>query len=211
MRDSGKSSFILLILRILDPTAETAAGITIDDLPLQRIHRETLRRRIIAVPQDLVFLAEGDTFRSMLDPYGTSSEKDCRTVLEDVGLARAVDAAGGIGATASPDSLSHGQKQLFSLAVAILRARHRAETLGARESRGGILLLDEVTSSVDAETEETMQRVIGDVFRHYTVVAVTHRTNHLEKYDKVYVMADGEVVRSGAPSSIISDGNISLQ
>lgn len=197
---SGKSSLILLLLRLLDPT--TAGAFTLDGLPLRRLHRDTLRQRVIAMPQDMVFLAAGETFRTALDPGGQATDDDeCRAALERVGLLETVKEAGGLDAELGRDVLSQGQKQLFSLAAAVLRARFR-ERQGAG---GGLLLLDEVTSNVDRHTETTIMGVIREVFKSYTVVAVTHSLESVVGFDKVFVLADGHVVKEGTPQSLIKE------
>lgn len=192
---SGKSSLILLLLRLLDPTSETSGNITIDGTPLRRIHRDTLRQRIIAMPQDMVFLAGGESFKTALDPYSRNSDAECQFALEQVGLWSIVQDSGGLQAEMTKDVFSQGQKQLFSLAVAIIRARLRQRN----GSRGGILLLDEVTANVDGETEQTVMDVIKRVFAAYTVVALTHSLESIAGFDRVFALANGRVVKEGAP------------
>jgi ABC-type multidrug transport system fused ATPase/permease subunit len=68
------------------------------------------------------------------------------------------------------------------------------------QNRGGILLLDEVSSSVDRETEQIMQEIIRAEFRHYTVIAVSHRLEMIMDFDRVVVMDRGEVVEVGTPA-----------
>lgn len=201
---SGKSSLILLLLRLLDPTSETENNITINGLPLRRLHRDTLRQRIIAMPQDMVFLAAGETFRAALDPYASASDDDCQVALQEVGLLDAIKDAGGLHASVAKDTLSQGQKQLFSLAIAVLRARVREQ---GGETLGGVLLLDEVTSNVDRETEKTIMGVIGKVFKNYSILAVTHSLESVVTFDKVIVMGEGHVVKEGTPTSLIREGN----
>lgn len=201
---SGKSSLILLLLRLLDPTSETKNNMSIDGLPLHRIDRDTLRQRIIAMPQDMVFLAAGETFKAALDPYARASDEECLTALGEVGLLDTVKEAGGLEACVTKDTLSHGQKQLFSLAIAVLRARVREQD-GAL---GGVLLLDEITSNVDLETEKTIMGVIDRVFNGYSVLAVTHSLESVVSFDKVFVMAEGHVVNEGTPTSLIKDGEV---
>lgn len=204
---SGKSSLLLLLLRLLDPTGPEGGSndndsntLTIDGLPLRRIHRDTLRQRVIAMPQDAVYLAAGETFRAALDPGARASDDECRGALSRVSgsLLAAVEDAGGLDADVGRDVLSQGQKQLFGLAGAVLRARFRT---GA----GGVLLLDEITSNVDRETEKTIMAVVGDVFRDYTVVAVTHSLESVVGFDKVFVMGDGRVVKEGTPQALIRE------
>lgn len=194
---SGKSSLILLILRLLDPTSETEGNIVIDGTPLRRIHRDTLRQRIIAMPQDMVFLAGGESFRTALDPNSRNSDEECQFALEQVGLWSTVQNSGGLQAEMTKDVFSQGQKQLFSLAVAIIRARLRQK----HGAKGGILLLDEVTASVDRETEHTMMDVVKRVFAEYTVVAVTHSLESIAGFDRVFALGKCRVIKEGPPGS----------
>lgn len=207
---SGKSSTILLLLHLLNPLPSCSESITIDDIPLHKIDRSILRQRIIAVPQDPVFLPDGSSFMSNLDPFDSSTEDDCRSVLETVGLWTLVYQRGGLTEGMSADTLSQGQKQLFSLARAILRRRIRsrnynadfgvtADEKGHEVGGSGILLLDEVSSSVDQETDRAMQKIIREEFEGYTIVMVSHRLEMVLGFDTVVVMDKGCVVESGDP------------
>ncbi|KAK4669961.1 uncharacterized protein QC763_207550 [Podospora pseudopauciseta] len=200
---SGKSSLLLLLLRLLDPISSPASTIEIDSLPLAKIHRSTLRQRIIAVPQDPVFLPDGTSFQANLDPFGLASEEECRSVLGIVSLWQSfVSERGGLQAPLSSDTLSQGQKQLFSLARAILRGRIRGRGKG-KQNEGGVLLLDEVSSSVDKDTDEAMQRMILDEFAGYTIVMVSHRLGMVMNFDRVVVMDEGRIVEDGKPRELV--------
>ncbi|KAI7978014.1 hypothetical protein EIK77_009554 [Talaromyces pinophilus] len=198
---SGKSSLIALLLKLLDPISESLENAVIDDIPLYRIARPALRERIIAVPQEAVFLPDGSTFRANLDPLDVSTADECQDVLVAVGMWEFVQERGGLDAGMSAGSLSAGQRQLLSLGRALLRRRIRARSAGseAGSSESGILLLDEVSSSVDHETERVMQEIIRTEFRGYTVVAVSHRLDMIMDFDRVIVMDTGEIVEVGNP------------
>ncbi|KAJ4414299.1 hypothetical protein N0V82_008028 [Gnomoniopsis sp. IMI 355080] len=191
---SGKSSIILLLLRLLDPLPTCANNIMIDDIPLHTINRSALRSRIIAVPQDAVFFPNGTSFRKNLDPSATATDEQCKAVLQAVNLETVVcDLDAGM----TSDSLSQGQKQLFSLARAVLRRRIRG-CVG-----GGVLILDEVSSNVDMETERLMQKIIRHEFEGYTVVMVSHRLNVVvDLFDRVLVMDAGRVAEEGGRKGI---------
>lgn len=204
---SGKSSLIALLLKLLEPTAETAANTVLDNIPLCRIDRSTLRERIIAVPQEAVFLPDGSTFQANLDPFNVSTSEGCQAVLATVGLWPFVQERGGLDAGMIVGTLSAGQRQLLSLGRALLRRRIRARNLGlgGGGSEGGILLLDEVSSSVDRETERVMQEIIRVEFRAYTVVAVSHRLDMIMDFDRVIVMDTGEIVEVGNPEILAAE------
>lgn len=123
-------------------------------------------------------------------------------MLEEVKLTSFVEDRGGLSGGLSESQLSAGQKQLFSMARAILRRRAR-EKAGAQ---GGILLLDEVSSSVDDETEQLMHGLIRNNFESYTVLMVAHRLDVLTRYvDTVIVMDNGKVVETGSPTKLLEE------
>ncbi|KAG6354150.1 hypothetical protein INS49_004754 [Diaporthe citri] len=204
---SGKSSLIALLLKLLDPTPETDAALVIDGTPLRCVNRSALRQRIIAVPQEAVFLPDGSTFRANLDPSEISSAEECQVVLAAVDLWEFVQGRGGLDTGMSASTLSAGQRQLMSLGRALLRRRTRARNLGmgGGGSEGGLLLLDEVSSSVDHETERLMQDIIKKEFKDYTIIAVSHRLDMIMDFDRVVVMDTGEVVEVGNPMELAGE------
>lgn len=107
----------------------------------------------------------------------------------------------------SAGTLSAGQRHLMSVGRALLRRRIRARysdlTNGASE--GGILLLDEVSSSMDPETERVIQGIIRAEFEDYTVIAVSHRLDMMMDFEKVIVMDWGEVVEVGSPAVLAGE------
>ena len=199
---SGKSSIIALLLKLLDPLPETADNAIISDTPLRRIKRDALRQRIIALPQEAVFLPDGCTFQTNLDPSCISTSSDCEAVLLTVGLWKFVLERGGLNAGMSAGTLSAGQRQLMSVARAVLRRRNRARSLQLTDdvSNSGILLLDEVSSNVDPESERVILDIIKAEFENYTVIAVSHRLEMIMSFDKVIVMDSGEIVEVGNPA-----------
>ncbi|KAF4969630.1 hypothetical protein FSARC_3209 [Fusarium sarcochroum] len=185
---SGKSSLFLALLRLLDPSS---GSITIDDISLASLPRETIRSRLITLTQDQ-FVLPG-TIRQNVDPLGVCSESDINATYRLVGLSDAIEQHGGLDASFNEDALSHGQKQLFFLARAVLRKRD-----------GKVVLLDEATSSVDQKTEETIRGVIENEFKEHTVVSITHRLNTIINFDRVIVMEKGCVVEIGEPKSLLA-------
>ena len=198
---------VLLLLRLLDPLPICGENITIDEIPLHKIDRETLRQRIIAVPQEPVFLPDGTSFLANIDPLKTATEPECRSALETVGLWGAVEQRGGLEAALFPGTLSQGQRQLFNLARAVLRRRVRSRILReasvghvGEKDASGILLLDEVSSSVNLETDRAIQRIVEEEFGEYTIVMVSHRLEMVMKFDRVLVMEKGVIAESGSPT-----------
>ncbi|KAK6836235.1 hypothetical protein PG987_006730 [Apiospora arundinis] len=91
------------------------------------------------------------------------------------------------------DFLSHGQRQLFCLARALLKSRSK------------VLILDEPTSSVDNQTDAQMQQVIREEFRGHTVVMIAHRLSSLIDFDKVAVLDNGRLVEFGPPLAAVGE------
>ncbi|KAF0641998.1 hypothetical protein NXS19_010672 [Fusarium pseudograminearum] len=197
---SGKSSIILLLLRLLDPLSNQSENIVIDGVPYNRVNRSILRRRLIAVPQDPVFLPDGSSIKENLDPFNVASDEECLAVLEDVRLTKFATDHGSIHSGIRADELSAGQKQLFSLGRAVLRRRVKQRLFSIP---GGVLLLDEVSSSVDSATDNLVQEIIKEEFADYTIVMVSHRLNIvMEYFDSVVVLDRGRVVETGDPRDL---------
>lgn len=168
---SGKSSLIALLLKLLEPLPTTSDCVQIDNVSLARLDRTTLRQQIIAIPQDAVFLPEGSAFFTNLDPSEVASAEDAQAALQVVGIWDFIQDRGGLRANMAESTLSQGQRQLFSLARAVLRRRIRAQSLGLGccGSEGGILLLDEVSSKRGSryrtENAESYPRGIHELIR----------------------------------------------
>jgi ABC-type multidrug transport system fused ATPase/permease subunit len=89
--------------------------------------------------------------------------------------------------------LSHGLRQLFCLARAMLK-------------KSRILIIDEATASVDLKTDEIMQEIIADHFADCTIIAIAHRLYTIRNYDRIVVFEQGRIVESGEPEALLADG-----
>ncbi|KAF9873848.1 ABC multidrug transporter [Colletotrichum karsti] len=202
---SGKSSILALLLRLIDPLSpdtpdSDAPTILIDNLDLRTINRTTLRERIISASQDPVFLSDGTSFRVNLDPGSTATDEECNAVLTELGLSTIIETKGGLNAFINGAELSAGQKQLFSVARAVLRRRVKQRETGVD---GGLLLLDEITSGADADTEKKVRRILDNEFQGYTVVMVTHRREMAMSCDRVLMLDAGKVAEDGIPGTLL--------
>ncbi|RFU31112.1 hypothetical protein B7463_g5220, partial [Scytalidium lignicola] len=183
---SGKSSLLLTIFRMLDLSL---GSIVIDGVDISTIPRQEVRSKLIALPQDPFFLS--GTVRSNADPMGIVDDERIVTALRKTELWDVIERKGGLDADMHAEFLSHGQRQLFCLARAMLR-------------RSTILVLDEAMSSVDPNTEKTMERLIREEFRGYTIIAVSHRLNGLLDFDKIAVLDKGRLVDFDSPSNLLA-------
>ncbi|MED0701595.1 MULTISPECIES: ABC transporter ATP-binding protein [Aeribacillus] len=87
-------------------------------------------------------------------------------------------------------SISQGQKQLLSIARAILK-------------NPSILLLDEATSSIDTVTELKIQEALERLMKGRTSFVIAHRLNTIKKADQIFVIQDGRIVEKGSPDELL--------
>jgi ATP-binding cassette, subfamily C (CFTR/MRP), member 1 len=184
-KHSGKSSLLSRLLRILDLDSGT---ITIDSINLSLIPRETIRSRIITIPQEPFTLAGSVRFNA--DPTSTASDDLIIGALKRVKLWDMLEGRGGLDTEMMSNPLSQGQGQIFCLARAMVRVGNRK----GGESGKGILVLDEATSNVDAETDRLMQRLIREEFGGYTVITVAHRLDTIRDSDWIAVLNEGRLI-----------------
>ncbi|KAJ5946543.1 hypothetical protein N7454_003382 [Penicillium verhagenii] len=184
---SGKTSMIMSIFRMIEMTSGL---ITIDGEDISRLPRREIRARINGVSQDSL-LFKGSV-RLNADPTGASSDKDITSALKTVQLLSAIQEKGDLDTDIDEIHLSHGQKQLFCLARAILRP-------------GNILILDEATSNIDTKTDEIMQRVIREKFCNHTIISVAHKLDTILDYDRIVVLDAGRIVENGEPFALLSE------
>lgn len=185
---SGRSSLLATLFRMLKVTVESC--ITVDGVDITRVRRQQLRAAPNAILQE-PFFTRGSV-RANADPSGSSYDEQIATALHRVELWDALQAKGGLDADLDADFFSHGQRQLFCLARAVLR------------SGGRVVVLDEVTSSVDVESGALMQRVIREQFVDCTILAVAHCLDTILDFDRVALMRDGELVEFDSPKALLA-------
>lgn len=198
-RPSGKSSLLLMLLGMLEPLPRCASKISIDNISIDQLDGGTLRERVIAMPQDAVFLPDGASVRDNLDPLGQASSEACHYALGLVGLSSRLS---DLDAALNLKALSDGSRQLFCLARCVVRRRVRLERHGVD---GGLLLLDEISAHVDDETAKTMLGVVEREFVHYTVLAVTHRLLRPATFQRAVVMEGGRLIEDANAGELLRD------
>ena len=190
---AGKSTIISLIPRFYDPQQ---GSIKIDNQDIKKISINSLRKNISLVSQDVILF--DDTVRNNI-AYANSHASD-----EEIAEACKFAAANefieklplGYNTVIGEDGikLSGGQKQRLSIARAILK-------------RSPIILLDEATSSLDADSEEIVQNAIINLTKNKTTLVIAHRLSTIHKADKIFVLKDGEIIDSGNHSHLIEKCN----
>jgi ATP-binding cassette subfamily B protein len=186
---AGKTTIISLLLRFYDPER---GRITIDGVDIRQLSTATLRGLIGFVQQDL-FLFAGDILHNVvLDaPVGEAeAAAAARRVGADRFIARLPDGLHhSLGERGR--SLSVGERQLLSFARAL-----------ARDPR--ILVLDEATSSVDAEAEAQIQAALAELMAGRTSIVVAHRLSTILHADEILVLHHGEVRERGTHRDLLA-------
>jgi ABC-type multidrug transport system fused ATPase/permease subunit len=196
---SGKSSLLLTLLRLVEPTLQLdddepySAPILIDGVDILRIGLKELRSNVGIIPQNPVLFS--GTIRTNIDPFRKFSDEDIWNALEQCGLKEAVEGMpeklDGI-VSEYGQNLSAGMRQQLVLGRALLRQCR-------------ILLLDEATSSVDFETDKEIQRTIRENFTDCTVITIAHRINTIMDSSKILVMRDGLAAEFDTPENLLKD------
>jgi len=183
---AGKSSVMVSLLRMV----QIESGcIKLGGLLTETLSLRDLRSAVAIIPQD-PFIFKG-SLRFNLDPnqeHGDAALNEAmrQTMLTEGGLSLDDELSD------SGSNLSVGQMQLLCLARALL-------------SRTRILVLDEATASVDAETDDRIQQLIIEEFAARTVMTIAHRLHTLARSDRILVLGGGQLVESGTPSALMAD------
>ena len=191
---AGKTTILNLIPRYYDCNS---GDILIDKQSIYKSKLSSLRKNISLVSQDVTLF--DDTIKNNI-AYAdlNASEDEIKKVAK---LSFADDFIQKI-----PDKydaligenglrLSGGEKQRISIARAMLK-------------KSKIILLDEATSSLDAETENKIQQALSILIKDRTAVVIAHRLSTILNSDSIYVINNGKVVENGTHSELLSNSEI---
>ncbi len=188
---AGKSTIINLLPRFYDPQQ---GKITIDKQNIHKINLKSLRKIISLVSQDVVLF--DDTIRNNIAYANTEAsqleiEEACKFAAADEFINKLPNKYETI-VGENGVKLSGGQKQRISIARAILK-------------KSSIILLDEATSSLDADSERVVQNAINNLIKGRTTLVIAHRLSTIHSSDKIFILKEGKVIGSGKHESLIEN------
>ena len=191
---SGKSTILNLIPRFYDVGS---GEIKIDNQPVNKIRLESLRQHISLVSQETTLF--DDTVKNNIK-YANSAASDeeiievaklsyCHEFIENLpNKYETLIGEDGV-------RLSGGEKQRISIARAMLK-------------KSPIILLDEATSSLDAETEKKIQDALNVLTTNKTSIVIAHRLSTILNSDNIYVIQSGNVMDSGKHVELLKKSEI---
>ena len=188
---AGKSTIINLLPRFYDPQEGT---IEIDGQNIKNVSLKSVRNCISMVSQDVILF--DDTVKNNIayaKENATSEEikKACTFAAADEFIENLPN---GYNTLIGENGvrLSGGQKQRISIARAMLK-------------ESPIILLDEATSSLDAESEEVVQNAILNLTKNKTTLVIAHRLSTIHNADKIFVVKSGKIMNSGNHDYLIKN------
>lgn len=186
---AGKTTIVKLLMRFYDIDS---GSIKIDGVDIDEYDKHSLRSHVGMVLQDSWLFS--DTIKSNIR-YGNLEVSDdeivdaSKQVYIDNFIRQLPD---GYETTLNEDSdnISHGQKQLLTIARTILSSKE-------------ILILDEATSSVDTRTEKLIQKAIDKLMENKTSFIIAHRLSTIRNADKIIVIENGEIIEQGTHEELL--------
>lgn len=190
---AGKTTVINLLMRFYDITGGT---IKIDGLPIENYTKKSLRNNVGMVLQD-TWLFNGTIRENIRYAKQDASDEE---VVEAAKQAFADDFIRKLPQgydtvlTEETDNISQGQKQLLTIARAILASP-------------AIFILDEATSNIDTRTEVEIQKAMDNIMKNKTSFVIAHRLSTIRNADKILVMQKGDVIEQGTHHELLkADG-----
>jgi ATP-binding cassette subfamily B protein len=180
---SGKSTILWLLLRFYDPQQGL---ISIDGTDIRDIDISSLRTHICMVQQEPTIFSGSlrDNIAYGREASDTSSIQEAAQMAEIHDFASSLTHGYDTPVGESGVTLSGGQKQRVALAASLL-------------TEPEILLLDDTTSALDAQTEKRIQQTLHTVLQHKTSMVITHRIATAAVCSRIIVLEDGHIIQQG--------------
>ncbi|WP_141013770.1 ABC transporter ATP-binding protein [Nocardioides sambongensis] len=188
---SGKSTLAKLLTRLMDPSG---GRVLIDGTDLREIAEDSLRARVVLVPQE-GFLFDDTVAANVRYGRAGATDAEITAAAEALGLGdwlRGLPDGLATEVGQRGESLSAGERQL----VALLRAQLADPDL---------LVLDEATSAVDPELEMRIGRALERLMAGRTSVTIAHRLSTAEAADEVVVVDAGRIVQQGPHALLVAE------
>ncbi len=191
---AGKSTILNLIPRFYDANS---GDIQIDDQSIYKATISSLRKNISLVSQDTTLF--DDTIRNNI-AYANldASQKEIEEAAEHSFASEFIEKLPQKYETIIGENgtrLSGGEKQRLSIARAMLK-------------KSQIILLDEATSSLDAETENKIQEAINFLTKNRTTIVIAHRLSTILNSDKIYVIDSGRIAGEGTHDELLVNSTV---
>ncbi|KAJ0412254.1 hypothetical protein ATCC90586_006640 [Pythium insidiosum] len=180
---AGKSSLMVALMRL---TELDGGSISIDGVDISKIGLHDLRANVAIIPQDPVLFS--GTVRINLDPFNQFTDDQLWTSIRRAHLGKAVTALDAV-VDEKGSNFSVGERQLLCIARALLK-------------RSKVILMDEATASIDADTDRKIQQSIREEFKDCTCLTIAHRLNTILDADRILVMDKGRVAEFGTPAEL---------
>ena len=180
---AGKSTIVQLLMRYY---SVDSGKVTIDGRDLAGFNVTELRKNIAVVPQE-VMLFGGTILENIQYGKAGASETEIREAARKANALQFIDSFPEGMQTIVGErgvKLSGGQRQRIAIARAILKDP-------------AILVLDEATSSLDAESERLVQEALDELMKNRTTIIIAHRLATIRKVDRIYVINEGQIAESG--------------
>ena len=190
---AGKTTVTRLVPRFYDPDA---GRVLVGGHDVRTLDLAFLRRQVAMVSQD-VFLFHGSVRDNILFGRPDAGDHAMHAAVRAANAEQFIrDLPDGYDTVVGDRGvrLSGGQRQRVAIARALLKD-------------APILILDEATSSVDAETERLIQEAMGRLLAGRTALVIAHRRSTIERADRVVVLEAGRVIEEGTPAALLADGS----
>ena len=188
---AGKSTIINLLPRFYDPQE---GNIEIDSQNIKNVSLNSLRKNLSMVSQDVILF--DDTVKNNIAYAKTEATEEeiikaCKFAAANEFIEKLPN---GYNTMIGENGLrlSGGQKQRISIARAVLK-------------EAPIILLDEATSSLDADSEEIVQNALNNLTKNKTTLVIAHRLSTIHNADKIIVMKNGQAINSGNHKYLIDN------
>lgn len=188
---AGKTTIVNLLMRFYEVNS---GSISIDGIPTTSLTRENLHDLFGMVLQD-TWMFEGTVRENLVYNKKNVSDEKLDEVCRAVGLIDLIDQFPQRYDTMLSDnaSISAGQKQLFTIARAMLED-------------APLMILDEATSSVDTRTELHVQQAMDLLTQGRTSFIIAHRLSTIKNADCILVMKDGDIIEYGNHETLMAKG-----